>query len=107
MRRAARGATNIQERGSASAKVNSSGRKIFRGAKIRPGRTRNIAGKHQASWKSKNRQRGRSAGGRIPFGEGERKPGESWCGPTNHRAARRTENGRVLHRSQKRKRRRA
>src|SRR5256885_7218368 len=96
MSRAARSATNIQKRGSASAKANSSGRKIFRGAKIRPGKIRNIAGKHQANGKSKNRQRGRSAVEWIQFEEGERDPGKCWCAQTNHGATRRTKSARFL-----------
>src|SRR2546430_14011092 len=107
MRRARRSATNIQDSGSASAKENSSGRKIFRGAQIRPGRTRIIAGKHQANWKSKNRQRGRSVVEWIQFEEGERDPGKCWCAQTNHGATRRTKSARFLQCSKGRKRSRA
>src|SRR5947207_7409509 len=107
MRRAARSATSIQKRGSASEKVNSLGRKIFRGAKTSPGRIRNIAGKHQASWKSKNRQRGRSADEWIQLDESERDPGKCWCAQTNHGATSITKSTRFLQCSKRRKRSRA
>src|SRR4051794_21899615 len=46
-----------QQSGNVSANDTSAGRKIFRGAKMKPGRTRKTAGNHHNRWESRNRTR--------------------------------------------------
>src|SRR5256714_7345830 len=76
--------TRSQQTGKRSAKVTSFGRKIFPGAKIKPGRMRKIAGNHHAKCMSRICQRGKPGAASEEVAKRKRKPGKWLSIHTNH-----------------------
>src|SRR2546423_14965521 len=87
--------TNSHQSGSQSAKAVSSGRRILRGAKSKPGRMRKIAGNHDTKCKMRNRDRGKPGAASAQITKQEMKPGNCFSIQTSHGPTRRANSSRL------------